>query len=522
MSLNRKIAYVNLTRRKVKTGSISHEMRKRFLGGRSLGAYLLYNHIEPGVDSFSPDNAVVISAGPLAGTPGSASCPLSLCTKSPTGGYCHYSGSTLLTAEMRWAGFDHVVITGKAAKPVYLWLHDGKITIKDASGLTGKTISETQQAIREELRDRNTRILAIGPAGEKLVRFAGVFSGPGETDSGAGIGAVFGSKNLKAVAVRGTMPISLAHPKETLEYSYPLVPPVQPQAAGEGNISNEEPDGYTALLAALRDERIDDRYGLGPVETADLLAWVIDLSEQYLITSDDTDNLDISPDNSKAVLAMVGKIAVKQGFGETLAEGIFKAAEKVGNGSENRISRIGNHIVSPEQDLTPVLALHFATSAENSDYAAVASMLTADMLAAPAFEQAAWFQNLSMAAESLGTTRYPNAVAGLTDACYEDWAKNCSLVTGLEMTPDAIRTAAERAVTLERLFNLGEGFQGNTIPMSEHIYSRLRSGDSAITPETFGAMLHEYYRYRGWDENGIPTRETLQKLGLDKEPSHQL
>src|SRR4030042_1960452 len=146
MPLNRKIAYVDLTTGKIEIKSIPLEVRKKFIGGRGLDAYLLYNHTEKGCD--------------------------------------------------------HLVIKGKGSKPVYLWIHNGEIEIRDAADIWGKTVTETQWAIRKELNDEEIKSLVIGPAGENLVRFANVMTGIKNSGGRTGMGAVMGSKNLKAIAVR--------------------------------------------------------------------------------------------------------------------------------------------------------------------------------------------------------------------------------------------------------------------------------------------------------------------------------
>jgi aldehyde:ferredoxin oxidoreductase len=220
MALNRKIAYINLTTDKIETNPIPISIRRKFLGGRGLDMYLMYNHIKPGVDPLGPDNVAFISAGILVGTLASATARTHVCGKSPL---TNFLGSTnmggFFSPELRWAGFDHLVIKGKAEKPVYLWIHNGEIEIRDAKNVWGKTVPEAQQAIRDELGDRDIKVLTIGPAGEKLVRFANVMTGPKDAGGRTGMGAILGSKNLKAVAARGTMDINIAHPAEALEYN---------------------------------------------------------------------------------------------------------------------------------------------------------------------------------------------------------------------------------------------------------------------------------------------------------------
>lgn len=224
MALNRKIAYINLTTGEIETKPIPIKMRKMFLGGRGLDMYLMYNHIKPGVDPLGPENVAFVSAGILVGTLASASARTHIGGKSPLTGFVGSSNmGGFFGPEMRWAGFDHLVIKGKAEKPVYLLIHNGEIEIRDAASIWGKDIHETQEIIREELGDRDIKILTIGPAGEKLVRYANVMTELKNSGGRSGMGALLGSKNLKAIATRGTMDIKIEHPEEALEYNKKVI-----------------------------------------------------------------------------------------------------------------------------------------------------------------------------------------------------------------------------------------------------------------------------------------------------------
>jgi len=224
MALKRKIAYIDLSTAEVKTAAIPVEMRKSFLGGRGLDTYLLYNHLEPGVDPLGPDNVLTVSAGLLTGTLASASARGHLGAKSPLTGLIGSSNiGGFFAPELRWAGFDHLVIKGKADAPVYLWIHNGEIEIRDGSHLWGEDIPTTQELIREELGDPEIQALCIGEAGENLVRFANVMTGVKNAAGRTGMGAVLGSKNLKAIAVRGTLDLEIRFPEEALGYNAELL-----------------------------------------------------------------------------------------------------------------------------------------------------------------------------------------------------------------------------------------------------------------------------------------------------------
>jgi aldehyde:ferredoxin oxidoreductase len=220
MALNRKIAYIDLTTGDIQVKPIPIEIREQFIGGRGLDAYLLYNHTKKGVDPLSPDNVLLISGGLLTATCASATTRTHVMAKSALTGLL---GSTnmggFFAPELAWAGFHHLVIKGKSEKPCYLFIHDGEIEIRDAANIWGKSTTETQWAIREELCDPEVKSLVIGPAGENLVRFANVRTGIKNAGGRTGMGCIMGSKNLKAVAARGTMDIGIAYPEEALEYN---------------------------------------------------------------------------------------------------------------------------------------------------------------------------------------------------------------------------------------------------------------------------------------------------------------
>ncbi len=220
MALNRKIAYIDLSTGDIETKPIPLDARKKYLGGRGLDAYLLYNHTQKGCDPLGPDNTLLISGGLLTATCASASARTHIMAKSPLTGLLGSANmGGFFAPELAWAGFHHLVIKGKAENPVYIFIHNGDIEIRDAADIWGKTTTETQWAIREELGDEEVKSCVIGPAGENLVRFANVMTGIKNSGGRTGMGCVMGSKNLKAVAARGTMDIHLAHPFEAFEYN---------------------------------------------------------------------------------------------------------------------------------------------------------------------------------------------------------------------------------------------------------------------------------------------------------------
>jgi len=213
---NKKLAIVDLSKNKVNIGQTSDSLKKLFLGGRGLNSYYLYNMIKPGIDPFSPDNVLIFGTGFLTGTLVPNSSRFNVSAKSPETGILGDSNcGGYFAAELRYAGFDRLIIQGKSKKPCYLYVSDNKIEIIDAKDYWGMDTTEVQQTLRKDLGQVETA--CCGVAGENLVRFACVRTGVKNAAGRCGLGAVMGSKNLKAIAARGTQGIEIAHPEEMLE-----------------------------------------------------------------------------------------------------------------------------------------------------------------------------------------------------------------------------------------------------------------------------------------------------------------
>jgi aldehyde:ferredoxin oxidoreductase len=207
-----RILRVNLTDRSFKEESLSEELIHDFVGGRGFGVKLLYDDLKPNSDPLGEENEIIFIAGPLAGTNAQSFSRWKIFFKSPlTGGYFMSSGGGYFASELKYAGFDAVIIKGRADNPVFLWINDEKVELRDASYLWGLGCNDTHTLIREELRNPKVRLACIGPAGENGVKFAGVFSDRRAAGRGGG-GTVMGAKNLKAVAVHGREKIDLADP----------------------------------------------------------------------------------------------------------------------------------------------------------------------------------------------------------------------------------------------------------------------------------------------------------------------
>ncbi len=207
-----KILRINLSTGKAETEPLKEKMAKQYIGGVGLGFRLLMDNSKPGTDPFDPDNPLIFVTGPLSGTMGpTAGNGYAVVSKSPaTGGVAESKAHGFFGPELKRAGYDAVIFTGKAEKLVYAWIDDDSVQLLDAQHLKGKSPYETDVAIREDLGDHYIRVSAIGEAGEKLVRFASIINDEFRAIGRTGMGAVMGSKNLKAVAVRGTNDVNVA------------------------------------------------------------------------------------------------------------------------------------------------------------------------------------------------------------------------------------------------------------------------------------------------------------------------
>jgi aldehyde:ferredoxin oxidoreductase len=634
MALKRKIAYINLSTGEIKTAPIPIEMRELYLGGRGLDVYLLYNHLPPGVDPLGPDNVLTVGIGLLVGTLASASARTHIGAKSPLTGLIGSSNvGGFFGPELRWAGFDHLLIKGRADRPVYLWIHDGEIEIRDGSELWGEDIPTTQELIQEELNDPEVKALCIGVAGENLVRFANIMTGVKNAAGRTGMGAVMGSKNLKAIAVRGTQDLEIRFPEKALEYNAALLEHISSTKFAQimqkwgtmfiygitnttglvrvrnfqlnqqvgGNIEAEhiedhalgtegcygcvihcrhkyliregpyagayaEGPEYTSQGAfgmevgcnnfetVLAGNHLVNKYGMDTLETGNIIAWAMELYEKGMLTDADTDGLKLEWGNDEAVLEMIVRIAERQGLGDILAEGPLRAAAKIGQDALKyciQVKGMGN--LHSDERPTPSLALGIATASRGSDH--LRSRPAIDLYHLPkgllreiyggpqpydgplssdytSYEGKArmvqWQEMMYQAIDSTGVCKFHTIFLSPSLIRFEELSKLIYHNTGLEFTPRELWDIADRAYTLERLFNIREGLTRADDWLVDRYFDEptpvglpIVRGKS-LDREKFKGLIDEYYALHGWDEDGVPRPETLKKLGLDGEPSHVL
>jgi len=213
-----KILWIDLTEERVSAESLPEEFARKYIGGSGLAAKIIYEKMPKDIEPFDPESMLIFATGPLTGTPTPCSGRISICARSPLGIWGESHAGSMFGPYLKKAGFDAIVIKGKAKKPTYIWIDDGEVEFRSAEKIWGKDVYETYEIIMEELKDKSIKIAAIGPAGENLVKYASIICGVGKAGR-SGMGAVMGSKNLKAIAVRGTKRIPLAKEDELKDFA---------------------------------------------------------------------------------------------------------------------------------------------------------------------------------------------------------------------------------------------------------------------------------------------------------------
>ena len=349
-----------------------------WLGGRGIALKIYWDEISPAIKAFDAENCLIFTTGPLAGFPGLAGSRTQVCGKSPgttPDGFSYASLGGSWGVELKRAGFDGIVIQGKSDLPVYLFVQDGKVEIRHASNFWGKDCYETSRLIKKELGN-SVKILSIGLAGENKVKFATLIADDGSTGS-SGFGAVMGSKNLKAIAVKGAGTVAAADPEklhETREYlrritrDRTITPPnfALPQkrsacygcitgclrtisGTGDGESTKSMCQaagfyvgpamGYYKAPTGVPDSanRLCNSYGLDTMVIEAIIIWLLRCRQAGIIT-DEVAGIPLSKFGSlEFIEGVVKHISMRNGFGDVLAQGIIEAADMVGNGAKELI-----------------------------------------------------------------------------------------------------------------------------------------------------------------------------------------
>ena len=414
---NGKILHLDLTSQTITIEEPPDSFYRLYGGGSAMGTYYLLKHMPAGADPLGPDNILTLITGPPTGAAVSGQSRVSSIAKSPvTGGIGDAQAGGFWPATFKRTGFDGIVIRGVSDTPVYLWVHDGKAELRDASHLWGRITGDVEAAIQDELGDQKIEVMQVGPAGEKLVRFASIINMSNRANGRTGMGAVMGSKNLKAIAIKGTGKLQFHDPAalkalagwgakefdESDVYTmglYGTAETVAPQQDDGGlptrnwtsgvfegfepitgetmskTILKERDTCYACVVRCKRvveiaegDFEVDphyggpeyetlatfgsycgvddlaaiskaneicNKYGMDTISCGATIAWAMDCFEHGLITDHDTGGLELNFGNAAAMVTLTEQIAKREGFGDVLAEGSARAAERFGPAAQD-------------------------------------------------------------------------------------------------------------------------------------------------------------------------------------------
>jgi aldehyde:ferredoxin oxidoreductase len=613
------IVRVNLTDDTINRHPTEEHLARAFLGGRGLNVRRLWDELPAHTDGLSPENILVFGIGTLAGTIFPGGSRFNVTAMSPQTGILGDSNAGgFFGAELKFAGYDQVIIEGRADRPLYLSIKDDEVELRDARGLWGQDVWDTTLAIQGELGDRDVQVATIGQGAENGVRFAGVFVNLNRPAARTGMGTVMASKNLKSVAVRGTKLISVADMarfNEIIErldeviYNHPeyvircrlgttkLIKALDSigglptrhfqrgrfehadAVSGEAiedlfkvkskacfactipcsrflvvddprfpGLRLEGPEyeplaGFTArvgngdLALALKCIDLANRYGVDAIALSEVISWAMECFERGLLSRDQADGLDLTWGNGDTILALIHKVAHREGFGDLLADGVRKAAERLGRGSEE-LAMEGKGLEVFQADPRSIKAYGLGN--------AVASRGADHLRSEPWFEfsndpeegvrrfgvpETAFrlehkgkglvvkhFEEMAAVTDSLGVCK--NTYNNMEVLSWEETAELLRAATGWDMTGEEVQRIGERIVNLERLFIAREGItrKDDTLP-KRFLEEPMPQGSGPSTGAVLEleTMLDEYYRARGWDvEAGLPTRDKLQELGLSE------
>ena len=605
-----KILHLNLSNSKGHVEDLNEEWARQFTGGSGIGAKFLYEMTDERTNPLGPENPLIFMTGPFTGT----SVPLSgrhaVISRSPlTGIFGESDVGGTWGANLKKAGFDGMIITGKSKKPIYLWVCDGKWEIRNASHLWGKDTYEVDPILKAETHDKAV-VQTIGQAGEKQVLLAAIMTDgkDGRAAGRCGMGAVMGSKNLKAIVVYGTGnvpvfdPESVARlPKEHSAFinksaesfrkygtaggvsvfeAMGTLPLQNWKFVGRWEESAAKINGFTiaetvlsgryfcdaCVLGCGRKVKIEkgpyagvdgagpeyetvallgsncliddlealcfanelcNRFGLDTISTGATIAFGMEAYEKGLIDREDTGGTELRWGSPEALIEMIKLIGQNKGLGKILGKGVKKASEELGRNSIEFAMHIkGLELPAHDPRGYNAGAVGFATSSRGACHLSGLSHIFERLLKAPEIGipepmdrfqvegkgiLAAKTQNLMGMMDSLKLCKFI-LFGGITLTHIVQWYRD---VTGREMTIDEFMKTGERIFNLKRLYNvrLGISRKDDTLPFRSLTFKRAGKGLTPHLPP-LGEMLSEYYEYRGWSEDGIPTPEKLKELGL--------
>ncbi|MEM3587596.1 MAG: aldehyde ferredoxin oxidoreductase family protein [Candidatus Jordarchaeaceae archaeon] len=597
---------VNLTEKKIKEVPIDEQWAKTWIGGSGFGARLLYDEVPPKIDEFDEKNKLYFFTGPLSGgLP--CSSRFTVVFKSPIShGYGEANSGGYFAFEMKRAGYDGIVIEGKSEKPVYLSVKDNKYELRDASKIWGQGTFKTQEMIREEIGEKKARVLCIGPAGEKKSKLACIINDEARALGRGGAGAVMGSKNFKAIAIKGTGDIKWANPdavKEQIKkYTHwieinPMVAlglgkygteyfmdsmkplgdiPIKNWQLGEwegtdkigggamyktilkkqtacyncpircgrwveikkGPYKYEGPGPeyetcgtFGSLLLVDNLEPISwvnylcNDYGVDTISTGATVAWAIEAYEKGIIKKNDIDGIELAWGNADAVVRLTEKIVRREGkAGQLLADGSQAAADKLGKGHEFLTTVKGLEAPMHDPRAFYSMGVEYATAPRGAchvtGYPSIADM---GLLQPPAgitkrtgrFDPTgkgtltAVMQDV-FAVLAAGVICMFGGTAMSTPTFLEAF-RNCCGWTIDELT---LNITADRLFNLKWAYCVRAGMSAKDNKLPPRLLTPTKEGGQKGRVPPMDVMMKDYYAFRGWTEDAIPTKDRLIIIGL--------
>ena len=625
-------AIVDLTERRVDWQPSDAALGRKFLGAWGVAAHLLHTLTRPDTVPLSPENPLIFSTGPFTGTPWPTGARTHATFKSPlTGIYGYANSGGHFGAALARAGVDTLIILGVASEPVLLEVRPSRIDILPASHLWGLTTGQVHSLLMEGASD--SRIACIGPAGEKLVRFAAILNDGSRAAARCGGGAVMGSKRLKAIVVRETA--KQRHPSKFLALAREASRKVRKSPSTQGlsqfgtpvlmtpkNISGDLPSRnhqtsqvpfirnvdadavnrltvkrkgchacpircdrvtrvesgpYASELGGPEYETIDalgpmcwvdnleviayanmlcNDLGLDTISTGVVIAFAMECRQNGLLSDSD---LSLEWGDVPSLLGLIQRIAAREGIGDLLADGVARAARRIGGDAPRFAMHVkGMELPRQEPRIAKAFGLGHATSNRGADH--LYALPTVDLAGlwdaaqrlfpaeiVPELMDAAdetykpdmvtFTEHYCAVSDALGICKFSTTE---TYALYpEDLAEGLSALWGQPITGEELLLAGERIVNMERMYNVRQGLSRKDDalperfirePLDVYAYTYQAEHEWAVRSEKpiragaligLDRMLDRYYALRGWDCNGVPTTETLDRLGLP-EYSHHL
>lgn len=598
------ILRVNLTTGQVKKEPTPPEVARDYLGGRGFGIYFLLTEVPKGADPLGPENKLIVSSGPLSGllVAGGGKCDWT-CKAPLTGGYASASMGGHFTAEMKYAGLDSIILEGISPKPVYLFIDNDRIELRDAAEYWGQGTITVEKKMKDKFGEE-FQIAVIGPAGENMVSFAHINHDFGRQAGRGGVGAVMGSKKVKAIVVRGTKSVPVADMeayrkagmalykackdaeglKEWTRYGTTIVTswcnevgalPTRNFSAGsfEGaqgiygqtmrekivvtdkgcfgcpspcgkysktkkyNSYVEGPEyetigllgsnvGIDDIEAVAQANLLCDEMGIDTISAGNVIAWAMECYEKGIFTKQDTGGIELKFGNAEAVFKMIEMITRKEGLGALLADGVKKASQEIGKGTE----KFAIHVKGMEQsayqthNATAMLLAYMTCDVgahHNRAWAITYDIQVGREKVVPEkVARVIWLQHFRPMFDVLGACRLQWVELGIDRDLYVPLLE---AITGIHRTWEDIEKVGERIWNLTRLYwarenpDFGRAWDMPAPRFYEEPPTSGVTKGQYTKLEDVNKLLDMYYEQRGWDSNGLPKPETLERLGIPQE-----